>query len=143
MLIFYSPTNNSFLPGDLKVTYEESNSWPVDAKMVPYEVFEEFALCLPPSFNLKRGCDDNGNPCWVNIEQNLDVSIREEHLWLSAELDRVRDEIEKVQDSDPKSVGSVSDWRNYRKSLRAWVEHVEFPKLEFRPKAPDTLTSKE
>lgn len=57
--------------------------------------------------------------------------------WLDVELIRASNELDKVQDSDPKSVGSVSDWRNYRKALRSWPEALSFPNKEFRPKAPD------
>jgi hypothetical protein len=75
-------------------------------------------------------------------EGNLDTSPQYisplgERLWRDDELSRADVELYKVQDSDPKSTGSVSEWRNYRKELRAWPEHKDFPNKEFRPKAPD------
>lgn len=87
----------------------------------------------------------SGKQIVVDIDQ---VSLQErkvdlyelpllERNWRDMELVRTDFELNKVQDSDPKAVGSVSDWRNYRKSLRAWPEHQDFPKTEFRPKAPD------
>jgi len=57
--------------------------------------------------------------------------------WVQSELARARDELDKVQDGDTKADGSVLDWRSYRKNLRAWGEHKDFPQKEFRPKAPD------
>lgn len=61
-----------------------------------------------------------------------------ERLWRDSELTRADVELYKAQDSDPKSVGSVSDWRFYRKALRAWPESKGFPKEAHRPVAPDT-----
>jgi len=60
-----------------------------------------------------------------------------ERFWRNGELTRSDIHLNKVQDSDPKAKGSVSDWRNYRKALRAWPESSDFPNKEFRPKAPD------
>jgi hypothetical protein len=59
-----------------------------------------------------------------------------ERFWRDRELIRADIELNKVQDSDPKAVGSVLDWRTYRKALRAWPEDKNFPKQEFRPKSP-------
>jgi len=62
-----------------------------------------------------------------------------ERVWRDAELARADVELFKVQDSDPKAVGSVADWRQYRKELRAWPEHEGFPSKANRPKAPDAV----
>lgn len=59
-----------------------------------------------------------------------------ERSWRNSELQQADMELNKVQDSDPKAIGSVSDWRNYRKLLRAWPENVNFPNKEFRPVSP-------
>lgn len=60
-----------------------------------------------------------------------------ERSWRDAELQRSDIELNKVQDSDPKAFGVVADWRVYRKQLRAWPEHQEFPNKQFRPVPPD------
>lgn len=65
------------------------------------------------------------------------TSDDEERGWRNFELDRADTELYKVQDSDPKAVGSVADWRTYRKELRAWPEHKDFPNKEKRPVSPD------
>lgn len=62
-----------------------------------------------------------------------------ERLWRDAELARADIELYKVQDSDPKAVGTVAGWREYRKALRAWPEHEDFPNKEKRPVAPDAV----
>lgn len=61
----------------------------------------------------------------------------QERLWRDSELDRADIELYKVQDSDPKAKGSVSEWREYRKALRAYPESEGFPNKESRPVAPD------
>ena len=58
-----------------------------------------------------------------------------ERVWRNGELDRADIELNKVQDG--MGFGSVSEWREYRKALRDWPEHPDFPNKEFRPKAPD------
>ena len=62
-----------------------------------------------------------------------------ERLWRDAELARADIELYKVQDSDPKAVGTVAGWREYRKALRAWPEHKDFPDTSKRPVAPDAV----
>lgn len=60
-----------------------------------------------------------------------------ERVWRNIEINRADIELNKVQDSDPKAKGAVSQWREYRKALRAWPEHADFPNKEKRPVAPD------
>lgn len=66
-----------------------------------------------------------------------DTTEFQERLWRDSELSRADIELYKVQDSDPKSKGSVSEWREYRKALRAYPESEGFPNQESRPVAPD------
>lgn len=68
------------------------------------------------------------------IQDNTEA---EERLWRDSELARADIELYKVQDSDPKAKGSVSEWREYRKALRAYPESEVFPNQESRPVAPD------
>lgn len=63
--------------------------------------------------------------------------VAPEREWRDNELLRSDFELFKVQDSDQKASGTVGSWRDYRKILRAWPEHKEFPKKAFRPRAPD------
>lgn len=75
------------------------------------------------------------NQKWVKQEHTQDPL--EEVLWRNSELARADVELNKVQDSDQSAIGSVADWRAYRKSLRAWPECKDFPCVSSRPKAPD------
>jgi len=67
----------------------------------------------------------------------VDPTEIQERLWRDSELARADIELYKVQDSDPKSKGSVSEWREYRKALRAYPESEGFTNQESRPVAPD------
>lgn len=137
MKYYYSPKQDAIYPGEYKEHYKRVNSWPADATEISVAIFEEFSLSTPPE-GYKRGWD---GVClvWRPVYKSpLDLP-KEERVWRNAELIRADIVLNKVQDSDPKAVGSVSDWRNYRKSLRAWPEHQDFPKTEFRPKAPDHI----
>lgn len=59
-----------------------------------------------------------------------------EASWVTMELQNAGEELDKVQDSDVNAVGTVSQWREYRKALRAWSTHKDFPNKNFRPKSP-------
>jgi len=78
----------------------------------------------------------NGKVILTQQSDNLDKTASERG-WRNLELLRSDIELFKVQDADPKSACSVSDWRAYRKLLRGWPEHGDFPNKEFRPTAPD------
>lgn len=135
MQVFFSPAANAFYPKDYEKAYKSSGSWPVDLVEVSEQDFNTFGLQTPPA-GMTRGFVNN-SLCWV-VQKYSDEQIKQaEVVWTEYEIDRARDELEKVQDSDPASFGSVSDWRSYRKNLRVWPTHENFPNKEFRPKAPD------
>lgn len=69
-------------------------------------------------------------------QSETDKSVSE-RLWRNSELERSDIELNKVQDSDPKAKGTVTQWREYRKALRSLPEHEKFPSVEARPVAPD------
>lgn len=78
---------------------------------------------------------DNGGFYWVQESQEILES--REKAWRDAELVRADEELNKVQDSDPKAKGTVSEWREYRKLLRGLPEATGFPNKESRPTSPD------
>lgn len=136
--IFFSPSTLCFYPEDLIVDYKKAGELPHDVHKVPYSLYEEYALSAAPAGN-KRSSDKDGNPCWVPIIQSIESLKGMETVWVSHEMERIRAELEKVQDSDPKATGSVSDWRSYRKALRAWSESLDFPNKDKRPLSPDKV----
>lgn len=95
---------------------------------------EEYTSLLSEQSSGKEIVNENGNIIAKFVGKDLDNI---ERSWRNGELQRADVELNKVQDSDPKAVGSVSDWRVYRKALRAWPEHKDFPNKEFRPISPD------
>lgn len=134
--MFYSKTTNTFYPEEFKSVYKRNNTWPVDAVEVPHESYIEFGEGKPP-FGKIRGCDTNGYPAWVDLVVSDSQNAVVEASWIQQELDRATEELNKVQDSDPKAVGTVSEWRNYRKEVRAWNENPLFPDKLKRPVSPD------
>jgi hypothetical protein len=137
MNYFYSPLKDSFFPGEFKPDYLKHGTWPDDAVEVSPENFKKYALGMIPAGKTRKY--SGGTFSWVEREdtQSQEDKVRSENYWMSCEVSRVRDELEKVQDSDTQAVGTVSQWREYRKALRVWPDHKEFPNTEFRPVAPD------
>ena len=83
--------------------------------------------------------DQSGNPVLVDKAVSVHDLEMVERVWRNSELNRSDIELNKVQDSDSKSLGSVSQWREYRKSLRNWPQSVDFPNKEKRPRSPDLI----
>lgn len=59
----------------------------------------------------------------------------QEITWRNSELIRADGELNKVQDADPKAIGTVGQWREYRKNLRAYPESEGFSS-GIRPVSP-------
>lgn len=95
-------------------------------------------LCTAPQVQV-GWIYDKGN--WIDPANYVDVEAleRNERGWRDIELVRADYELNKVQDSDPKSVGTVGDWRAYRKALRGLTEMEGFPVSHVRPVAPDNV----
>jgi hypothetical protein len=130
---FYSPSNDAFYPEDFKKEYQAGKSWPDDAVKTSDNTFKEFSTSVQGKSRLWI----NGELTWINKSPTIEEQSQQEVYWRNSELARADIELYKVQDADPKAKGSVSQWRSYRKDLRQWTEHKNFPLQEFRPKAPD------
>lgn len=135
MKIYFSPLQLAFYPEDFRDDYDRAGAWPADAFLVPYTSFTKFALTPAPK-NKKLGCK-SGLPEWVDIELTVSDLELAERFWRNSELVRADVELSKAQDSDPKAVGSVTQWRDYRKALRAWPAEEGFPSPNLRPNPPD------
>jgi hypothetical protein len=68
-------------------------------------------------------------------QQSEDFEVAERR-WRDEQLNYADIELNKVQDSDPNSKGSVTEWRQYRKELRAWPDNKNFPNIDHRPTPP-------
>ncbi|MNQ58988.1 hypothetical protein D3C85_732080 [compost metagenome] len=136
MKYYYSAAKDSFFPEELKKDYISAGTWPQDLVEISFSDFNEFSLTPLPG---KVRSFSNGELAWKDIIISQEDVRHLERSWRNSELDRSDIELYKVQDSDPKSVGSVSAWREYRKALRAWPDSVEFPDQSKRPTAPDSI----
>ena len=125
--VFYSPSLNGFFQTDFHKTI------PSDGIEVSDK--QRWELLSGITANKKISVQD-GEVVLIDKEIDHSTLIKQERAWRDLELFNADYELNKVQDSDPNSVGSVSGWRSYRRELRGWPEHPEFPKKQFRPKSP-------
>lgn len=137
MSIYFSPSKNAFFPKEMQKDYELAGTWPNDLVEVDYSDFVQYSLNPPPQ-GMGRSFVNN-EFTWTVLQESIEQQIGQERSWILSEISRVREELEKVQDSDPKAKGSASDWRNYRKALRVWSESSNFPDKDKRPLSPDMI----
>jgi hypothetical protein len=130
--MIYSPEQDKFYAPEFKESYVNSSSWPNDGIDVSREVFQEFSA-TKDGYSRKF---ENGVFRWVEAALRPEDLANVERFWRDSELNRADEELNKVQDSDPKSVGTVTEWRQYRKDLRAWPDNSNFPDKNFRPQSP-------
>lgn len=139
---YFSPSNFGFYIEDFKDTYKKFNNWPLDLVELTEQDFQEYSINSVPIG--KQLSFSNGHLAWVNrlIPEILPhEAVQMELTWVESAINEAREGLEKVQDSDPEAVGTVADWRAYRKALRAWSEHENFPVKRYRPVPP--VASKE
>lgn len=68
---------------------------------------------------------------------NLPVHIiNTERSWRDSELKVADVELLKAEDADPASVGTPTQWRQYRVDLRNWPQSQAFPDSTLRPVRP-------
>lgn len=125
--MFYSPSRKGFFQSDV------NKSIPTDAIEITQE--EKVALLDGESDGKVISVID-GVVTLTDPILAYDQIVAIERAWRNSELSKSDIELNKVQDSDPKAKGSVSDWRAYRKALRAWPENAYFPDVNHRPISP-------
>lgn len=135
--MFYSKSANSFYPESLKEDYIASGTWPEDAEEVSDEIFKTYGTSLPPVGKVRSY--QSGNFLWADFIPTREQRELEEKLWATSELQRAGEELNKVQDSDPRAKGTVAAWRAYRCALRSWSESLNFTDRNERPIAPDQI----
>lgn len=130
-MYYYSASKNGFYSSDI---HGEENI-PDDCARLTEKEYQE--LVRGQSLNNIICADESGKPYLSPQNQDNILKPHQERLWRNSELFRADIELNRVQDSDTKTVGNVSEWRAYRKELRGWPEHPNFPDENFRPKSPD------
>lgn len=127
MIVYYSIGQKGFF-------VEGINEIPKDALSISEEHYEQLKneLAMGKVISYENGsliC--SVDPARIGMEQ-----AAEERSWRDIELSRVDNELNKVQDSDPKAQGTVADWREYRRKLRNYPEAEGFPSYTSRPESP-------
>lgn len=129
MMNYYSASTQGFYTSEVN-----EDNIPSDC----IEITEEYkAYLLSTESSSKRiAPDDNGYPIIVDVIISDSNKIIIERAWRDVELIRADFELNKVQDSDKKAIGTVTTWREYRKSLRDWPQDIGFPDSSKRPISP-------
>ncbi len=128
MKVYFDPVSMGFY------TTEYFKTFPVNSVEISSDLYEE--LLSGESQGLQISCGEGGTPFLKEPEVDLEFLVIQENAWVKEELSFASDELEKVQDSDTKATGTVAQWREYRKALRSWPEHKDFPNKESRPVSP-------
>ena len=130
--MFYSPSTNCAYPECLLDEYKSSGTLPPDIILISDEDYVTFFLLVPPP-----GCVRNYTPIlglhWIDYIPSPEERVRAERAWVKTELEKSKLEIDKLEDSDPCSRGTIEGWRNYRILLRAWESCPDFPNKDKRP----------
>lgn len=126
--VYYDFKTKGFYQSDINLTI------PATAIEITSEKRKE--LLGGESQGLQISCGEDRSPVLIDLPIDPEISIMQENAWIKEELTFAGNELDKVQDSDPKAFGTVSQWREYRKLLRAWSEHKDFPNKESRPVSP-------
>lgn len=109
---FFSPSAMGFYDD------QDSGYIPEDAVSISLELYLSL---LEGESKGKTITVENGFPKLINRVEKDNTQVLE-RVWAESELIRARDELEKVQDADPKAIGTVGQWREYRKALRQYIE---------------------
>lgn len=128
MKIFFNPEDQGFYHEGVQPKI------PTSALQINKAQYEEFRGIRSEGKMIKH---DGESFYFEDIQDSIEDLKIIEKSWVSSELERAGEQLNLVQDSDPAAVGTVTSWREYRKALRAWSEHEDFPKKEKRPKSPD------
>lgn len=134
-MYLFSKSTLSFYPKFLLEDYKESGTLPSDVVEVSEEQFN--SIMRGKVEGKVVAANKAGEPILRDFSHTKETLAIEERVWRDAELKRADVELLRVQDGEPDARGTVGEWRNYRKELRAWPEHADFPNRKSRPVAPD------
>ncbi|HDT1120574.1 TPA: tail fiber assembly protein [Enterobacter roggenkampii] len=122
MKYVYSAVSNAFYPIDLKSSYEDAGSWPVDEVEVDETVFATYTG-KPPQGKM-RGCDENGYPTWIETpplthEQQIAVAENEK----TSRIDETNSYINSKQWPGKAAIGRLSadELANYN----LWLDYLD------------------
>ena len=112
-------SNKFFSPSAMGFYDDQDSAYiPEDAVSISLELYLSL---LEGESKGKTIAVENGFPKLIDRVEKDNTQVLEK-VWAESELIRARDELEKVQDADPKAIGTVGQWRDYRKALRSYIE---------------------
>jgi hypothetical protein len=129
-MLYYSKSTSGFYDTDFHKNYKI----PHDAVQITKEQYDLLMEGQAKGYSIQSV---DSLPTLVQLPITPENSAEQERLWRNSELTRADIELYKVQDSDPNAVGTVSQWREYRRALRNWPTSELFANKEFRPVSPD------
>ena len=127
MSILFSNTSQGFYSSEL----DYKNGLPDDLQ----QVTEEQHIEILSKLNLRQQVIFQDGK--ITSTDNTVASPESERAWRNSELSRADIELNKIQDGESGTQGTVASWREYRKALRAWPQATAFPLTAKRPKSPD------
>ncbi|MDM2751413.1 tail fiber assembly protein [Citrobacter sp. Cs237] len=118
----FSAISNAFYPLELKSSYEDAGSWPVDGVGVDETVFATYTGTPPPG--KMRGSDENGYPIWVSTpplthEQQIAVAENEK----ASRIDETNSYINSKQWPGKASIGRLKGDELAQYNL--WLDYLD------------------
>lgn len=115
-------------------------------------------LCPTPQFS---GSLTNNDPdCWDSVEWydsrpkptwaelvsvwpqvQRELKTRAESEWVPDELAWVAEQLERHEDGEPDLISTPELLREYRRAVKAWKTHPDFPEMSKRPPRPHNSTT--
>lgn len=110
-------------------------------------------LCPVPQFS--GSLTRNDSDCWDEIEwydlrpkptweelvaawpsAELEVKKIRESDWVPTELAWVAEQLERHEDGGPDLIATPDEMREYRRAIKDWKNHPDFPEMLKRPERP-------
>ncbi|WP_049617160.1 tail fiber assembly protein [Yersinia rohdei] len=139
MKVFYSATDNSFYPDELREQYVTAGNWPDDVVEVSNKLFQEF-ITAPAGKERKAGAD--GMPRWVDVQPPSKIELIAQAEYKKTELmSQANSAIAPLQDAvdlemaKADEVTALQSWKKYRVLLNR-VDIDAAPEIEW-PVAPE------
>lgn len=132
---YFSASENTFYPSEMKTDYVAAGSFPADAILVDERAYTEFAAGEPPDGKV-RGANKKGKPVWLDIP--LPTT---EQLIGQAELHKqmlIAEANQKTQIWQTQlALGIITD--EDKASLTEWMRYVQKVQAVDTSTAPDII----
>lgn len=140
MRYFFSPSENGFLDGNLRIVYEQAGTWPEDCIEIDDEIFFEFTSVAPE--NKMRIAGPDGLPAWCDIpepsREELIAMAGQRKGLLRSGADAIITPLQDAVDMDMATedeIAALTAWKKYRVLLNR-IDTSAAPDIEW-PKQPE------